>query len=125
MDVVEVDLAEVAAPRGRRAREEVVQRLETELAHPLGLLLVLRDVLDELPRESLRGLVGVAALRVMEAEALGVVGADVLEPRLLLREDLAGRRDCRGVWLRHVGPPQTVSFTSPSSTRAAKVSTGW
>ena len=55
-DVVEVDLGDVAAPRRHRARVEVVERLVAELAHPVGLVLVLRDRLDELVREAAAGL---------------------------------------------------------------------
>ena len=48
VDVVEVDLAEVAAPGRGRARVEVLQRLEAEVAHPLRLVLVLGDRFDDL-----------------------------------------------------------------------------
>ena len=48
VDVVEVDLVEVAAPLRGRARVEVLERLEPEVAHPLRLVLVLGDRLDDL-----------------------------------------------------------------------------
>jgi hypothetical protein len=63
----------------------VLERLEPELAHPLGLVLVFRDRLDDLARQALGRLVDVAGLGVVEAELLGVVGADVAQ-RLLLRD---------------------------------------
>ena len=50
-DVVEVDARDVAAPGRQRARKEVVERGVAELPHPLRLVLVLRDRLDELVRE--------------------------------------------------------------------------
>ena len=50
-DAVEVDLADVPAPFRERAREEVVERLEAELPHPVRLVLVLGDGGDELVRE--------------------------------------------------------------------------
>ena len=84
VDVVEVDLGEHRrAPRRHRAREEVVERLQAELAHPLRLVLELGDLLDELAGEALRRLVEVV-LGVVEAVALGVVGVDVLRQRLVL-----------------------------------------
>ena len=74
-DVVEVDLRDVAAPFGQRARQEVLERLEAELAHPLRLVLVLGDRVDELVREATAGL---------EEVVLGVV-----EAVLVLVRDLA------------------------------------
>ena len=53
---------------------EVVERLEAELAHPLGLVLVRRDRLDYLAREPAAGLEEVVLLVV---EAVLVVGADL------------------------------------------------
>jgi hypothetical protein len=50
VDVLEVDPGEVRAPVGHRAFAEVVERLEPELQHPLGLALVLRDGGDDLGR---------------------------------------------------------------------------
>src|SRR5262249_12995808 len=121
VDVVPVDLAEVPAPRRRPPRLEVLPRLEPELAHPLRLVLVLGDRLDDLAREALRGLVRVARLGIAEAELLRVVGADLLQ-RLLL--GLLWVR-LRGVGRRHQLISQSISsFTSPSSIRASKVSTG-
>ena len=83
VDVVPVDLVEVAAPLRGRAGEEVVERLEAEVAHPLRLLLVLGDRLDDLAAQALRGLVGIARLRVVEAELLLVIGVDRREIALL------------------------------------------
>ena len=87
VDVVEVDLGEHRrAPRRHRAREEVVERLQAEVAHPLRLVLELGDLLDELARQALRRLVQVV-LGVVEAVLLGVVGVDALQ-RLLLGDRL-------------------------------------
>ena len=47
-DVLEVDLRQVAAPLRQRAREEVVERAVPELPHPLRLVLVRGDRLDDL-----------------------------------------------------------------------------
>src|SRR5436190_5111371 len=92
VDVVEVDVGEHRrAPRRHRAREEVVERLEAELAHPLRLGLELGDLLDDLARQTLRGLVEVV-LGVVEAVALGVVRAQGAESRLLRRQLLFGDR---------------------------------
>src|SRR5207244_13094006 len=57
VNVVPVDLVEVAAPLGCRAGEEVVERLEAEVAHPLRLVLVLGDLLDDLAAQALGRLV--------------------------------------------------------------------
>src|SRR3954454_2015233 len=118
VDLVEVDLGERRRAPGRhRAGEEVLERLEAEVAHPLRLALELGDLLDELARQALRRLVEVV-LRVAEAVALGVVGVDVLE-RLVLREDGVGL-DLRG---GHVGQ-STSSLMMSSTTRTGNVSTG-
>jgi hypothetical protein len=75
VDVVEVDVGEHRrAPRRHGPGEEVVQRLEAELAHPRGLLLHLGDLLDDLAVDALGRLVQVV-LGVVEAVALGVVRA--------------------------------------------------
>ena len=48
VDVVEVDLAEVAAPVRGRSAFEVLERLEPEVTHPLRLVLVVGDRFDDL-----------------------------------------------------------------------------
>jgi hypothetical protein len=48
VDVVPVDLAQVPAPGGGGALDEVLVGLHAEVAHPLRLVLVLGDRLDEL-----------------------------------------------------------------------------
>jgi hypothetical protein len=78
VDVVEVDLGDVAAPRRERAREEVVEALVAELPHPVRLVLVGRDRVDELVREPAAGLEEVV-LRDVEAVLDLVVGADPLD----------------------------------------------
>ena len=56
VDVLEVDVVDVAAPLRQRARKEVVERLVAELPHPLRLVLVLRDRLDDLVVQPAAGL---------------------------------------------------------------------
>ena len=53
VDVVEVDVPEFAAPLGHRPSVEVIERLEPQLAHPLGLVLDVGDRIDDLMREAL------------------------------------------------------------------------
>ena len=47
VDVVEVQLRELATPRRRRLLAEDLQCLEPEFAHPGGLVLHLRDLVDD------------------------------------------------------------------------------
>jgi hypothetical protein len=83
VDVVEVDAGEHRrAPRGHRAGEEVVERLEAEGEHPLGLVLERADLRDELAGQALRRLEEVV-LGIVEAVLLRVVGVDPLEGLLL------------------------------------------
>src|SRR5262249_12832458 len=81
VDVLEVDPGEVAAPRRQRPREEVVERLVPELAHPLRLVLVGADRVDELVREPATRLeeVRLGLVRVGEAVLRRVVGPDSLD----------------------------------------------
>ena len=79
VDVVEVDLGEVAAPGRQRTSVEVVERLVAELAHPRGLVLVLRDRFDDLMRESTTRLEEVVPGLVGIREPVLVVGADVAD----------------------------------------------
>ena len=81
VDVVEVDPGDIAAPGRQRAREEVVERLVAELPHPVRLVLVLGDRLDELVREAAAGLeeVVLRLVRIGEAVLRRVVGADPLD----------------------------------------------
>ena len=53
VDVLEVETREIRAPRRHRPLAEVVERLEAELQHPLGLVLVLRDRRHDLRRQTL------------------------------------------------------------------------
>ncbi len=95
VDVVVVDLGEHRRAPGRlRPREEVLERLQAEVAHPLRLGLELGDLLDDLAVDALRRLVQVV-LGVVEAVALVVIGVDLGE--LLVLGQL-GRR-CR-LWVR-------------------------
>src|SRR5439155_3606417 len=68
VDVLEVDLVEVAAPLRQGTREEVVEGLVPELPHPVRLLLVFGDRLDDLVRDAAARLeeVGLRFVRVGE-----------------------------------------------------------
>src|SRR5262249_54888154 len=77
-DVLEVDLVQVPAPLRQRPGEEVVERLVAELPHPVGLVLVRRDRVDQLVREAAAGLEEVV-LRYVEAVLDLVIGADSLD----------------------------------------------
>ena len=100
-----------------RAREEVVERLEPEVAHPLRLGLELRDLLDDLAVQPLGRLVQVV-LGVVEAVALRVVGVD---PRELLVLGQHGRCGVDGVGSSHYS---TSSLIVSSSMITGNVSTG-
>ena len=71
-------VGQVAAPGRGRLLPEDLERLEAEVAHPLRLVLHLRDLLDDLAGEPLAALERVVVVRV--AEAVLVV---VLDPRNL------------------------------------------
>src|SRR5439155_21815613 len=78
-NVVVVELGQHrGAPRGLFASEEMVERFQSELAHPQRLGLELRDLLDDLPVQPLGSLVEVV-LGVVEPVALLVVGIDARE----------------------------------------------
>ena len=55
-DVGEVDVGQVGAPPRHRARVEVLERLQAALAHPVGLVLETRDLLDDRLGQSALGL---------------------------------------------------------------------
>jgi hypothetical protein len=74
-DVLEVDVVQVPAPLRQRAGQEVVERLVAELPHPVRLVLVRRDRVDQLVREAPAGLEEVV-LGDVEAVFDLVVGAD-------------------------------------------------
>src|SRR5581483_8840465 len=78
VDVLEVDAREVATPHRKRPGEEVVEAAVTELPHPVRLVLVRRDGVDELMREPAPRLEEVV-LRDGEAVLDRVVGADALD----------------------------------------------
>src|SRR5205823_13424079 len=98
-DVLEVDVAEVAAPLRQRPREEVVEALVAELPHPVRLVLVRRDRVDELMRESAPGLEEIV-LGDREAVLDRIVRADALD-------DL-------GFGLRHSSSPPTLLTVTPA-----------
>ena len=86
-DRVEVDLVQArhAAPGRHRPREEVVERLVAELPHPVRLVLVRRDRVDQLVREAAARLeeVVLRLVRVREAVLRQVVGTDLLDDLVL------------------------------------------
>src|SRR5204863_10139253 len=104
VDVVEVDPADIAAPARQRPRQKVIERPMAELAHPLRLVLMLRDRLDELMREPTTRLeeIRLGLIRVREA-----VLAQVIRPDPLNNLSLC---------LRH----QTVTFSHLDSARPLK-----
>jgi hypothetical protein len=71
-DLVEVDMGEVRAPRGHAALEEVVVRAQTELAHPVGLVLQHAQLHDGVASQPALGLVEIDDL-VLEVEARPIV----------------------------------------------------
>ncbi len=81
VDVLEVDVVQVPAPLRQRAREEVVERLVAELPHPVRLVLVLRDRLDDLVVQPAAGLeeIVLRLVGIREAVLALVVGADPLD----------------------------------------------
>jgi hypothetical protein len=79
VDVLEVDPREVGSPRRHGPRKEVVEALVPELAHPVGLGLVLRDRLDDLVRDTPARLEEVVLRVVGVREPVLVVGADAAD----------------------------------------------
>src|SRR5205085_12500935 len=77
-DVLEVDPAQVAAPRRQRAREKVLERAVAELPHPVRLVLVRGDRIHELVRQAAAGFEEVVLVGA-EAVLDLVVGADPLD----------------------------------------------
>jgi hypothetical protein len=71
-DLVEVDVAQVAAPRWHRPLEEVLVGAQAELEHPVRLALERADLLDRVARQAALGLVEVDEL-VLEVELRAVV----------------------------------------------------
>src|SRR5690606_9020591 len=80
LDVVEVDLRQVGTPVRQRLLGEQPERLQTQVPHPLGLVLLGRDVADDLLVEAAArrgaGHVGVGPAVLVGAEPfeLGVRG---------------------------------------------------
>ena len=81
-DVVEIQLAEVATPVRHGLLAEGVQRLEPELAHPVGLALHLGDLVDNLAREALAAVEGVVIDRVAKAVLVVVLDAGHLKVQI-------------------------------------------
>ncbi|TXT30417.1 MAG: hypothetical protein FD138_2294 [Planctomycetota bacterium] len=76
-DVLEVDFSHVTAPCGHRLLEEGLQRVDTEVPHPLRLLLHLGDLIYDLAIQSSAALEDVLVRGVVEPE-LVIADADVL-----------------------------------------------
>ena len=104
VDVLEVDPGEIGAPVRHGTREEVVERLVPELPHPVGLLLVLGDRLDDLVRDASPGLEEVVLRVVGVREAVLVVGADSANDVGLVRATHEGLFRCR--WNRTPRSPR-------------------
>jgi hypothetical protein len=108
-DVLEVDVAEIAAPLGQRPREEVIEALVAELAHPVRLLLVRRDRVDELVRDAAARLEEVV-LGDGEAVLDRVVGADPLDDLSLCHRHRDSPPTLSGEWHRPTRRPPSLVF---------------
>ncbi len=75
VNIVEIEVAEVAAPGRGRLLPEDVMRLQADVAHPLGLALHLRDLMDDLTVEPLAALERVVGLRIMKPILVVVLDA--------------------------------------------------
>src|SRR5205823_10154524 len=118
VDVVVIDLGQKRRTPGRLgARLEVVEGLDPEVAHPLGLRFELGDLLHDLLVDPLGRLVEVV-LRVVEAVALGVVGVDASQLLIGGQRRHLGRN---GLWSSHYS---TSSLILLSSMITSYVSTG-
>src|SRR5262249_38120253 len=100
VDVVEVDVRQVAAPQRQRTREEVVERLVPELPHPVRLLLVLGDPLDDLVRDAATRLEEVRLGLVRISEAVPVLLADLTNDFALSRRHYDSPPHLAGAWHR-------------------------
>ena len=85
VDVLEVDPREIRAPARHGSGEEVVEALVPELPHPVGLVLVLGDRLDDLVRDASARLEEVVLRLVRVREPVLVLGADSADDLGLLR----------------------------------------
>ena len=77
VDVVEVDAAEVGAPVGHGPAAEVAQRLEPVVAHPLGLALHPRHLVDDVVGQAPLRLEDVLLLVAPAELVAGEIDADV------------------------------------------------
>src|SRR5690606_10202955 len=59
---VEIELRQVASPRGHRLLLEYLVRVQAELPHPIGLVLQARNPIDDFTAEALLALVHVRAV---------------------------------------------------------------
>src|SRR5690606_36318304 len=91
-----VELGEVAAPGGHRLRPVDLERLEPEVEHPLRLLLVCRDLTDDLLAQPPLRLEDRLVLRV-EA-VLVLVHTETLD-RFVLRHGSSLDSVCRRRWV--------------------------
>ncbi len=98
-DLVEVDPVQAVRPGRHRALEEVLIGAQTELEHPVRLLLEAADLLDRLTGEAALGLAEVDDV-VVERELVALVGDDLAggghaSPRSSAGGDTIGRRGGR------------------------------
>src|SRR5699024_2313258 len=136
LETVEVELAQVAAPRRHRLAVEEAQRLEAALAHPLRLVLLVGDVAHDVLRQAL---LGVRAVGVVVVPAVAVLpdgrqdlvlghGLSLGAHTLSLRVGII-----TGMWVVHTcSPPARVASRwtcTPSTSENMRVSSsqssGW
>src|SRR5439155_2172571 len=121
VDVVEVDVRHVhCEPRRHRLALEILQGAEAELAHPVGLALHLRHLVDDLDVDALLGL---------EDVVLDVAPAELVTAEI----EIGGRHQAisscyRGFgWVGGISPTQIVTTTGckhPGDTKASRDGSG-
>ena len=95
VDLVQIELVEIAAPVGHRLRLEDLQSLESEFQHPLRLLFVGRDLSYDLLIEALAGL---EDRLVLGDEVVSVLVESELGDRLVVGQ--CPPSDAHGPWAR-------------------------
>ena len=79
VNVVEVELRQIAAPYRRGLRPEDLERLQADVPHPERLVLHFRDLADDLSRQSLAALERVVLFRVVKPVLVVVLDSRNLE----------------------------------------------